>query len=40
MIKKLDLLFKPIEDKTIVWFSTKNEYSVLENITADILKTS
>jgi hypothetical protein len=38
MEKKINLLFKPIENKTIVWFSTKNEYTVLENITADILK--
>lgn len=38
MKKKLNLLFKPIEDKTIVWFSTKNEYTILENVTADLLR--
>jgi hypothetical protein len=32
------ILFKPIEDKTIVWFSTNNEYVVVENETAAILK--
>ena len=32
------LLFKSIEDKTIVWLENKNEYLVLENKTADILK--
>ena len=32
------LLFKPIEDKTIVWLSHKNEYLVLENQTASILQ--
>lgn len=31
-------LHKPIEDKTIVWFKNSNEYLVLENTTADILK--
>ncbi|WP_299045831.1 hypothetical protein [uncultured Polaribacter sp.] len=31
-------LHKPIEDKTIVWFENTNEYLVLENTTADILK--
>lgn len=38
MREKLDLLFKPIEDKTIVWFAEKNEYNVLENTTAQLLK--
>jgi len=38
MKKKTTLLFKPIEDKTIVWFGTKNEYIIVENITAAILK--
>lgn len=33
-----DIIFKTIEDKTFVWISDKNEYLVLENITADILK--
>ena len=32
------ILFKPIEDKTIVWFSTNNEYVVVENETAAILE--
>lgn len=31
-------LYKSVEDKTIVWFETNNEYIVLENTTADILK--
>lgn len=31
-------LYKTVEDKTIVWFETNNEYIVLENTTADILK--
>lgn len=31
-------LHKPIEDKTLVWFENRNEYLVLENTTADILK--
>lgn len=31
-------MHKPIEDKTLVWFENRNEYSVLENTTADILK--
>ncbi|WP_439127568.1 hypothetical protein [Polaribacter sp.] len=31
-------LHKPIEDKTIAWFESSNEYLVLENTTADILK--
>ncbi|WP_299670685.1 hypothetical protein [uncultured Polaribacter sp.] len=38
MKKKSHFLYKPIEDKTIVWFENSNEYLVLENITADILK--
>ena len=38
MREKLDLLFKPIEDKTIVWFAEKNEYNVLENTIAQLLK--
>ena len=33
-----EILFKPIEDKTIVWFSTNNEYVVVENETAAILE--
>ena len=38
MRKKLNLLFKPIEDKTIVWLKQKNEYTVLENTTAQLLE--
>lgn len=38
MNKTLDLLFKPIEDKTIVWLGHKNEYLVLQNEAAYILK--
>ena len=38
MRKKLNLLFKPIEDKTIVWFEQKNEYTILENVTAELLE--
>ncbi|CAI8272442.1 MAG: Uncharacterised protein [Polaribacter sp. SA4-10] len=38
MRKKLNLLFKPIEDKTIVWFAKKNEYIVLEDTAAHLLK--
>ncbi|MDY0780103.1 hypothetical protein [Tenacibaculum sp. IB213877] len=32
------LLRKKIEDKSIIWFSKKNQYIVLENKTADILQ--
>lgn len=38
MRKKLNLLFKPIEDKTIVWLEQKNEYTVLENTTTQLLE--
>ncbi|WP_439130452.1 hypothetical protein [Polaribacter sp.] len=31
-------LYKVVEDKTITWFKNSNEYVVLENTTADILK--
>ncbi|QTD37068.1 hypothetical protein JL193_13200 [Polaribacter batillariae] len=31
-------LYQTVEDKTIVWFEKSNEYLVLENTTADILK--
>ncbi|QTE22252.1 hypothetical protein [Polaribacter cellanae] len=31
-------LYKTVENKTIVWFEKNNEYLVLENTTADILK--
>jgi sulfopyruvate decarboxylase TPP-binding subunit len=37
-MKKNTILYKVIEDKTITWFENKNEYVVLENTTADILK--
>lgn len=33
-----NLLFKIVEDKTITWIEDSNEYIVLENTTADILK--
>jgi len=32
------LIFKNIEDKTVVWFSKNNQYIVLESITATVLK--
>ncbi|MGJ8743583.1 hypothetical protein [Polaribacter sp.] len=32
------MLYKVVENKTIVWFKNSNEYLVLENETADILK--
>ncbi len=38
MKKYSNLLYKTIENKTIVWFENSNEYLVLENTTADILK--
>ncbi|WP_405562696.1 hypothetical protein [Polaribacter sp. Asnod6-C07] len=31
-------LYKKIEDKTITWFEDRNEYLILENTTADVLK--
>ncbi|APZ45088.1 hypothetical protein BW723_01710 [Polaribacter reichenbachii] len=31
-------LYKKVEDKTITWFEDRNEYLVLENTTADVLK--
>ena len=37
-MKKMTTLYKVIEDKTITWFEKSNEYFVLENTTADILK--
>jgi hypothetical protein len=33
-----NILFKPIEDKTIVWFEATNEYVVFENEVASILE--
>jgi hypothetical protein len=38
MNNSIPLLFKPTENKTIVWLAHKNEYVVLENQTASILK--
>ena len=38
MEKTSHFLYKVIENKTIAWFSNNNEYLVLENTTADILK--
>ena len=37
-MKSMKTLYKVIEDKTITWFENTNEYVVLENTTADILK--
>ena len=37
-MKNTTVLYKVIEDKTITWFENNNEYIVLENTTADILK--
>lgn len=34
----MNALYKVVEDKTITWFENTNEYLVLENTTADILK--
>jgi hypothetical protein len=38
MEKEQQILYKVIENKTITWFKNSNEYLVLENTTADILK--
>lgn len=38
MKKQTNFLYKTAEDKTIVWFENSNEYLILENTTADILK--
>ena len=38
MNKESKFLYKVIEDKTIAWFKNSNEYLVLENTTADIIK--
>jgi hypothetical protein len=38
MKKQSNFLYKTTEDKTIVWFENSNEYLILENTTADILK--
>src|SRR5210317_239082 len=37
-MKNQDFLFKAIEGKTVTWCSNENQYVVLENITADIIK--
>ncbi|EAQ40823.1 hypothetical protein [Polaribacter sp. MED152] len=37
-MKKNELLYKVIENKTITWFKNSNEYVIFENTTADILK--
>ena len=38
MNRPLNLLFKPIEEKTILWLGHRNEYLVLQNEAASILK--
>ncbi|MDG1375054.1 MAG: hypothetical protein P8P38_06950 [Flavobacteriaceae bacterium] len=38
MKKKIDFLYKKVEDKTIVWFDTNNQYFILEHTTANILE--
>lgn len=38
MSKQPIFLYKTVEDKTLVWFENNNEYLVLENRTADIIK--
>ncbi|WP_435414705.1 hypothetical protein [Polaribacter aestuariivivens] len=38
MKKKSHFLYQTLENKTVVWFENNNEYLVLENTTADILK--
>jgi len=38
MKNETNFLYKTTEDKTIVWFENSNEYLILENTTADILK--
>ena len=37
-MKDSNFLFKAIEGKTVTWCSNENQYIVLENITADIIK--
>ena len=37
-MKPTKLLYKVVEDKTITWLENNNEYIVLENTTADILR--
>jgi hypothetical protein len=38
MKEQSNFLYKTSENKTIVWFENSNEYLILENTTADILK--
>ncbi|WP_299055384.1 hypothetical protein [uncultured Polaribacter sp.] len=38
MTKKTEIQYKKVENKTIAWFKNKNQYLVLENTTAAILK--
>jgi len=38
-MKDSNFLFKAIKGKTVTWCSNENQYIVLENITADIIKT-
>jgi hypothetical protein len=38
MKKEFNLLYKTVEEKTIVWFGSRNEYLIIEHTTADILK--
>lgn len=38
MEKQSHFLYKTVENKTIAWFENSNEYLVLENTTADIIK--
>lgn len=37
-MKKNDFLYKTVEDKTIVWFETSNQYLILEHTSANILE--
>lgn len=38
MKKELNLLYQTVEEKTLVWFGSRNEYLILEHTTANILK--
>ena len=37
-MKNKDFLYKTVEDKTIVWFETSNQYLILEHTSANILE--
>ena len=37
-MESMNAIYKVVEDKTITWFENSNEYLILENTTADILK--